>query len=462
MISCYEKRYPVPGLLNCRDLGGYPLPGGRTRWGVFLRSACPDTLTPEGLAALERMGLALVIDLRSDFERCQQPSALAGLASLPVLELPLLEQISAPMPHTSDMGEFYIALLHHGQSCFHRLFTRIAGAEGPVLFHCTAGKDRTGVVAALLLDLAGVGRQDIIADYEISHTLIAPLISRLQSAAPGLDMNRLESRPAYMARFLDELERLGGAYRYLTEQCGLPEAMVCRLKMRCIEPAPASWAGCRRIPLPCVENLRDLGGIPCASGESTRWGRVYRGAFPRPGLGEAQRQALLQAGVTTVLDLRSAAENASLPHPLAGDRRFSLLRDSPDDFASIAPDLPMPRVYQAYLTQGAPHYRAIFEAIDRAEGAVLIHCFSGKDRTGMVAALLLDLAGVDGADIVADYQVSLTYLTGPEAHRIPSNPENMAAYLALLGQYGGAAQFLSQRCGLPSDLIARIRSRLCR
>lgn len=93
---------------------------------------------------------------------------------------------------------------------------------------------------------------------------------------------------------------------------------------------------------------------------------------------------------------------------------------------------------------------------------MLIHCFSGKDRTGMVAALLLDLAGVDGADIVADYQVSLTYLTGPEAHRIPSNPENMVAYLALLGQYGGAAQFLSQRCGLPRDLIARIRSRLCR
>ena len=191
MISCYEKRYPVPGLLNCRDLGGYPLPGGRTRWGVFLRSACPDTLTPEGLAELERMGLALVIDLRSSFERRQQPSALAGLASPPVLELPLLEQISAPMPHTSDMGEFYIALLHHGQACFRKLFTRIAGAEGPVLFHCTAGKDRTGVVAALLLDLAGVGRQDIIADYEISHTLIAPLISRLQSAAPGLDMNRL-------------------------------------------------------------------------------------------------------------------------------------------------------------------------------------------------------------------------------------------------------------------------------
>ena len=116
MKSTYVKRYPVPGLLNCRDLGGYPLPGGRTRWGAFLRSACPDQLTPEGLAALERMGLALVIDLRSGFERRHQPSALAGLASLPVMELPLLEQISAPMPHTSDMGEFYIALLHHGQA----------------------------------------------------------------------------------------------------------------------------------------------------------------------------------------------------------------------------------------------------------------------------------------------------------------------------------------------------------
>ena len=131
------------------------------------------------------------------------------------------------------------------------------------------------------------------------------------------------------------------------------------------------------------------------------------------------------------------------------------------DYACFTrPELKVERVSYDVITPSAA--RAIFEAIDRAEGAVLIHCFSGKDRTGMVAALLLDLAGVDGADIVADYQVSLTYLTGPEAHRIPSNPENMAAYLALLGQYGGAAQFLSQRCGLPSDLIARIRSRLCR
>lgn len=192
--------------------------------------------------------------------------------------------------------------------------------------------------------------------------------------------------------------------------------------------------------------------FPAPAGESTCWGRVYRGAFPRPGLGEAQRQALLQAGVTTVLDLRSAAENASLPHPLAGDRRFSLLRDSPDDFASIAPDLPMPRVYQAYLTQGAPHYRAIFEAIDRAEGAVLIHCFSGKDRTGMVAALLLEPAGVDGADIGGRLSGQPHLSDRPEAHRIPSNPENMVAYLALLGQYGGAANSSASAAGFPETL----------
>lgn len=458
----YAKRYPVPGLLNCRDLGGYPLPGGQTRWGLFWRSACPCGLSEEAVAALERMGLALVIDLRSGFERRQQPSALAGRTAFALLELPLLDQIGASMTHTNDMGEFYAALLHHGQACFRTLFTRIAEVEGPVLFHCTAGKDRTGVVAALLLALAGVERPDIIADYEVSHTLIAPLIESLHGAVPGLDMNRLESRPAYMARFLDELEGLGGAYRYLTDRCSLPEATVQRLKRRLTAPSPDSWYGYRRIPLPGVENFRDLGGYPMAGGGITHWGRLYRSAFPRLGMEERQRQALLQAGVTTVLDLRSAVEDAAHPHPLAGDRRFRIVRNSPDDFLSIDPDQPFPKIYQDYLRQGADHYRAVMEAVDRADGAVLIHCFSGKDRTGMVSALLMDLAGVAAADIIADYQVSLTYLTGAEAHRIPSHAENMAAFLALLGQYGGAARFLSQRCGLPESLLERIRLRLCR
>ena len=179
-------------------------------------------------------------------------------------------------------------------------------------------------------------------------------------------------------------------------------------------------------------------------------------------LGASLRRIVKQAGVTTVLDLRSAVEDAAHPHPLAGDRRFRIVRNSPDDFLSIDPDQPFPQIYQDYLRQGADHYRAVMEAVDRADGAVLIHCFSGKDRTGMVSALLMDLAGVAAADIIADYQVSLTYLTGAEAHRIPSHAENMAAFLALLGQYGGAARFLSQRCGLPESLLERIRLRLCR
>ena len=158
----YAKRYPVPGLLNCRELGGYPLPGGQTRWGLFWRSACPCGLSEEAVAALERMGLALVIDLRSGFERRQQPSALAGRTAFSLLELPLLDQIGASMTHTNDMGEFYAALLHHGQACFRTLFTRIAEVEGPVLFHCTAGKDRTGVAAMLLLKALGADAESAV------------------------------------------------------------------------------------------------------------------------------------------------------------------------------------------------------------------------------------------------------------------------------------------------------------
>ncbi len=458
MEYCFAKRYPVPGFANCRDLGGYPLPGGQTRWGCFLRSACPCQPSKAAVAELKRRGLALIIDLRSAPERRQQPSALAGQRVLPVLTLPLSDSIAGMMSSALDRGACYTALLRQGQAWFCTLFAHMAEAGGAVLFHSAAGQDRAGVVAALLLALAGAERPDIIADHEISPTLT--LAS--EGGNPEANAGRLESRPADMARFLDELDRLGGAYHYLTACCGLPETTVLKLKQRLAGPLPNGWKGYRRIPLPGVENLRDLGGLPLAGGGITRWGQLYRGAFPRLGLGEGQRQALLQAGVTTVLDLRSAPEEAALPHPLAGDGRFGLIRHSPDDFLAIDPHQPFPKIYQDYLSQGQDHYRAVFEAIDQAKGAVWIHCFSGKDRTGMVAALLLSLAGVGAADIIADYQVSLTYLTGAEAHRIPSNPENMVAFLDLLGQYGGAFRFLHERCGLPVSLLERVRTRLCR
>ena len=104
----YVKRCPIPGLLNCRDLGGHPVPGGRTRWGRFYRSAAP--MQPVDAARLEEMGITLVIDLRSDFEHHKTLSFPAS-NKIRVLSMPILDGVMEAVRSAPDMGELYALIL---------------------------------------------------------------------------------------------------------------------------------------------------------------------------------------------------------------------------------------------------------------------------------------------------------------------------------------------------------------
>jgi protein-tyrosine phosphatase len=137
-----------------------------------------------------------------------------------------------------DLGTMYVASLDANQPQFRQVFETIAAQrEGAVLFHCTAGKDRTGMVAALLLSLAGVPRSDIVHDYAISAHYLEPMMSQSPQMAAMLRQNpkvaALAGSPATaIEAFLDALEqRHGGAQAYL-RQIGVSEADIGRLRAR--------------------------------------------------------------------------------------------------------------------------------------------------------------------------------------------------------------------------------------
>jgi len=127
----------------------------------------------------------------------------------------------------------------------------------------------------------------------------------------------------------------------------------------------------------------------------------YLGHLTAPG-----REALIEYGVTTVIDLRSASEVANKPNPFADGSGPAYVHRELIDDANMRQIGDSPDMFERYLTilDNRPQaFHDIFDSVAEADGAVLFHCYAGKDRTGMIAAMLLALAGVTPDDIAADY-----------------------------------------------------------
>ncbi|GAA2590645.1 tyrosine-protein phosphatase [Winogradskya consettensis] len=185
-----ERHLDWAGCLNIRDLGNLPTAdGGVTRWGAVVRADSLDRLTPQGWAALHAHGIRTVVDLREDDERSLTADRPAGVTVVHV-----------PLDDNADTGFWYRCidddidgtplyyrpfLTHKAERCAAAL-TAVARAEpGGVVIHCGIGRDRTGLVALLLLALAGVDSPSIAADYELSEERLrrhfddAPIAARL-------------------------------------------------------------------------------------------------------------------------------------------------------------------------------------------------------------------------------------------------------------------------------------------
>ena len=232
----------LPSILNARDIGGMVTSdGGVLRPGVIFRSGSVAAVTPEDLEHLtERIGLKSVIDLRRDEEMSRRGHAL-DVEGVVVRNLPLLANQGdsasaiAELSHQS-LASLYSGYLDRSASVVVEILGILADdAQLPALIHCTAGKDRTGVVLAILQELLGVGREEIVADYVRSAADMPRVLALLKDRAKGSALTFGEelawifgAEAHTMEDFLDDLARRGGARRWAQDN-GADEGMLDRL-----------------------------------------------------------------------------------------------------------------------------------------------------------------------------------------------------------------------------------------
>jgi protein tyrosine/serine phosphatase len=226
------------GCLNVRDLGGLPTTdGGQTRFGAVVRADSVRQLSDEGWQALVDHGIRTVIDLRGEAERADDPPA-----ELPVevLHMPFMEaseaeweeigeELDAAAAAAPDVAaatrDVYLIFLERFRSNVAAAIRAVANAPAGsgIVIHCAGGKDRTGLLSAFLLHLAGVEDEEIATDYALSEERLRPRHERwFEAAETDEELERLrriaQTPAASMVAVFAELERrYGGVESYLRD-----------------------------------------------------------------------------------------------------------------------------------------------------------------------------------------------------------------------------------------------------
>jgi protein tyrosine/serine phosphatase len=244
-----DRLLSLAGAYNFRDLGRYPTTDGRmTVWGKLFRSDTLQELTGADLDVLRRIGLAGVIDLRTTAE--VERSGRGPLAHEPVryLHASVLQDEggeSQAAPSGDDPSERYLWYLDAGRHALVAALEMVADPDSyPLVFHCAAGKDRTGVLAALVLDILAVRTEVIVEDYVLTETRIDLIRARLRrdpvygDQIDQIPASRLSVQATTMECFLSELHARHGGARDWALAAGVAEASLDRMSAFLLEPAP--------------------------------------------------------------------------------------------------------------------------------------------------------------------------------------------------------------------------------
>jgi len=243
------RHYPFEGCFNFRDIGGYRAAGGRVvRWGRYFRAGRQDRMTPDDIARAAELGVRTQIDLRrpDEVESSGRGPFAATLGSryvgLPVLPAGSYEQLNR---ETGTLGERYLAYLQYPSAPWRRVFEVLAdGASYPVLLHCTAGKDRTGVITALLLSVLGIDRGVIEEDFALTNRDV-PRHVEYVARGPGFPEGMTREaftrsagvREDAIRVFLDGLEELHGGPLQFLLSIGVHDAMQNAIRENLLEHA---------------------------------------------------------------------------------------------------------------------------------------------------------------------------------------------------------------------------------
>ena len=234
----FERRVACEGCFNFRDLGGYATEDGRwTRRGRLYRADGPHALTAADIDKLAALGLATVIDLRTPDEVAERGCYVDVLSDLIEYHLPMMDVL----PDTNELPEWvdpevvadrYAAMLDAGRDNIAEMLAVLSDPSAyPAMFHCSAGKDRTGVVAAVLLGVMRVPDATIIADYAMSGTAMRALLAHYHLAYPdaGEQLARVApamvaAHPESMAGLIERVRRDYGGFEAYADVVGVGSA----------------------------------------------------------------------------------------------------------------------------------------------------------------------------------------------------------------------------------------------
>lgn len=255
-----QRVLALEGAWNVRTFAGLQGRNGPIPATAFVRTADLSRLTAADRDTLAAAGVKLDIDLRTNDELQQSPDVLANDARFDYQRISLMgtEKMDLQKMMTSfpdSLGAAYVQWLGSNQPQFRDVFQRIAAQQdGAVLYHCTAGKDRTGWATAVILTLLGVPRETVMADYLASNDYLRAkneatyaMLAKAAGAGPlpgGLDRAKLEPvlgvRPEYLQAAFDEAERAYGSFdAYVKNGLGLSDADVAALKARYLTGLPS-------------------------------------------------------------------------------------------------------------------------------------------------------------------------------------------------------------------------------
>jgi protein tyrosine/serine phosphatase len=238
----------LEGCLNFRDLGGYPTAGGKqVRWRRVFRSDALHAVTPADVARLCcEIGLGTVIDLRSTAELHadgEGPLQREGIAHhhVPLFDGKTIWPVERPAEVT--LSDRYWLLAEYAKDKIARVLGTLAAADGPAVYHCAAGKDRTGVISAVLLGVLDVPDEVIVADYVATRENLDAIIERLRgmesykSVLSALPEDTLHAEAETMSAFLERIRAEYGHMRDYAQAAGVTRDALEALVSRLVEPA---------------------------------------------------------------------------------------------------------------------------------------------------------------------------------------------------------------------------------
>lgn len=228
------RRYFINSIENMRDIGGYLVENKKLPYGKIIRSNLPNKMTKIDLENLKKMGIKTIIDLRSEEEVKKAESVFENNQCFKLLHYKM--NGGGNIPSTCNEVPISYMKMLEGKDVIYNIFKVLAEEEKGILYFCNAGKDRTGVVTALILMTLGVDKKDIIADYTLSNAYLRDTLKEFEEKSNNKEIKEIITpKMEYMEQFLNYFDEKYKTIDNYLQQIGITNEEINKIKSKYLE-----------------------------------------------------------------------------------------------------------------------------------------------------------------------------------------------------------------------------------